>query len=74
MFGDQAGRLQRLSHKRVAEAHVVLAADELMEVANLEALRPVTVESEHTLDLVDGRSFRRRHLPPPVEQAVVASC
>src|SRR5688500_5320560 len=72
MFGDQPRRLERLFHERIAKADVVVAAGELMEVANVKALIPLPIESKHAPELVDGRSFRRWQLPPPVEQTVVA--
>ena len=54
MFGHQAGALQGLFHEGVAEAHAVLAARELVEVADVEALVAVPIQRKQPLNLGDG--------------------
>ena len=72
VFGHEPRRLQGLPDKGIAEAHAVLPPRELMEMPHVEPLIALPVERQQALDLGHRRPFRRRHAPPPIEQAVIA--
>jgi hypothetical protein len=67
VLGDEAGRLQSLLDEGIAEADVVVAPGELMEVADVEAVGAVALESEHPLDLGDGGALGRGRAPAAIE-------
>src|SRR6185436_20535069 len=69
--GDQAGSLQRLFDKGIAEAHAVLAPGELVEMADVEPEIALAIEGQQALDLGDGGALRRRRLTAPVQEPVV---
>ena len=72
VFGHEPGRLQGLLDEGVAEAHAVLPARQLMEMADVEALVAVAIQGQQALDLRDRRPLGRRRLPAAIEQAVIA--
>src|SRR4029453_13674710 len=69
--GDQAGGLQRLFDKGIAEAHAVLAPGELVEMVDVEPEIALAIEGQQALDLGDGGALRRRRLTAPVQEPVV---
>jgi hypothetical protein len=72
VLGHEPGALQGLLDEGVAEADAVLPARELVEVADVEPLIAVAIEREQALDLDHGSPLRRGHLPPAIEQPVIA--
>ncbi len=72
VFGHQPGALQGLLDEGVAEAHPVLAAGELVEVAHIEPLIAVAVQGQEALDLGHRRPLGRGRLAAAIEQAVIA--
>src|SRR5207237_143800 len=72
VFGHEPGRLQGLLDEGVAEAHAVLPARQLMEMADVEALVAVAIQGQQALDLRDRRPLGRRRRPAAIEQAVIA--
>ena len=50
----------------------MLPPGELVKVADVEPLVSIAIERQHALDLDDRRPLRRRRVPAPIEQAVIA--
>src|SRR5262245_59212814 len=73
MLADQAGGLQGLLDEGIAERHAVLAAGELVEVADVEALVAVAVEREQALHLGHGGGLGGGDAAAAIEQPVIAS-
>src|SRR5262249_31523079 len=65
------GALQRLLHEGIGEWDTVLGARLAEKVADVEALVVGPIKVQPSLHLGDGRPFRRRHLPPPIQQPVI---
>ena len=70
--GDEPSALQDPLDEGVTEGHAVLGPGPPEEVADVEALKPLTIEPEHPFDLRDGGPLGGRHLPAPVEQPRLA--
>jgi hypothetical protein len=72
LFRNEARGLQGLLDEGIAEAHAVVTARELMEVADIEALVAIAIEGEQPLDVGHGRPLGRGRLAAPIEQPVIA--
>src|SRR5438093_6732042 len=69
--GDEARHLQGLLHEGIAEAHVMVATRELMEMADVEALVALAIEGEPALHFRHRRPLGRGRLPTAVEEALI---
>src|SRR5260370_30955790 len=70
--GVEPGAWQDLLEEGVTEGHAVLGPGPPEEVADVEALKSLTIEPEHPFDLRHGGPLEGRRLPAPVEQPRVA--
>src|SRR5262249_2404883 len=52
--------------------HAMVAASELVEVADVKALVPVAIQGEQVLHLGDGRPLGRRRAAAAIKEAVIA--
>src|SRR5256712_7368350 len=69
--GGHARHLQGLLHEGIAEAHVMVATRELMEMADVEALVALAIEGEPALHFRHRRPLGRGRLPTAVEEALI---
>ena len=72
-LGQQARLLERRLDVGVGQGDVVVATRELVEVAAIEALVPLAVEPQHTLDLSHRRPPQRGPPAPSIEESLIAS-
>jgi hypothetical protein len=72
VLGHQAGGVQGLLHERIAKTHAMLAARQLVEVADVEAPVALAIQGQHALHLADRGALGRGPLPPAVQQALIA--
>jgi hypothetical protein len=72
VFGDEPGALERLLHEGIAEAHRVLAARNLVKVADVEALIVLPVQGEQSLHLGHRRTLGGGPATPAVVELVDA--